>query len=71
MYSFQNDYNEIAHPSVMNSLIILVGMRFDGYGTDQYTQQIADKIKLRIGCPDADIHFFNGGTITNLTAISH
>ncbi|ELZ5939171.1 aminotransferase class I/II-fold pyridoxal phosphate-dependent enzyme [Providencia stuartii] len=71
MYSFQNDYNEIAHPSVMNTLNNLVGKRFDGYGTDQYTQQIADKIKLRIGCPDADIHFFNGGTITNLTAISH
>lgn len=71
MYSFQNDYNEIAHPAVMKALNDLVGSRFDGYGTDKYTQQIAEKIKSRIGRTDADIHFFNGGTITNLTAISH
>lgn len=71
MYSFQNDYNEIAHPAVMQVLTDLIGKRFDGYGTDKYTQQIADKIKQRIGRNDADLHFFNGGTITNLTAISH
>lgn len=71
MYSFQNDYNEIAHPAVMRALNGLVGKRFDGYGTDQYTQKVAKKIKSRIGRTDADVHFFNGGTATNLTAIAH
>ncbi|WP_336192768.1 beta-eliminating lyase-related protein [Providencia stuartii] len=71
MYSFQNDYNEIAHPRVMQVLNDLVGKRFDGYSTDKYTQQITENIKQRIGRNDADLHFFNGGTITNLTAISH
>lgn len=71
MYSFQNDYNEIAHPAVMKALNDLAGKRFGGYGTDKYTEQVAEKIKLRIGRTDSDVHFFNGGTITNLTAISH
>ncbi|EKT57593.1 threonine aldolase family protein [Providencia sneebia] len=71
MYSFQNDYNEIAHPKVMDALNNLTGKRFDGYGTDRYTHQIAERIRARIGRLDADIHFFNGGTITNLVAISH
>ncbi|MTC71633.1 threonine aldolase family protein [Providencia sp. wls1914] len=71
MYSFINDYNEIAHPAVMEELNSLVGKRFEGYGTDTLCASVAEQVKQRIGRPDADIHFFNGGTITNLTTISH
>ncbi|WP_272524388.1 MULTISPECIES: threonine aldolase family protein [unclassified Providencia] len=71
MYSFLNDYNEIAHPAVMQVLNNLSGKRFKGYGTDEICRRVADKIRLRIGQPNAEIHFFNGGTITNLTTISH
>lgn len=71
MYSFINDYNEIAHPAVMDELNRLAGKRFQGYGTDELCASVAEQLKQRIGRPDADIHFFNGGTITNLTAISH
>ncbi|MGF7417333.1 threonine aldolase family protein [Providencia rettgeri] len=71
MYSFLNDYNEIAHPAVMQVLNDLSGKRFKGYGTDEVCIRVADKIRLRIGKPNAEIHFFNGGTITNLTTISH
>lgn len=71
MYRFQNDYNEIAHPAVMKAITDTVGQRYDGYGMDKLCHQAAQSIKQRIQQPDADIHFFNGGTITNLTAISH
>lgn len=71
MYSFLNDYNEIAHPAVMQVLNDLSGKRFKGYGTDEVCSRVAAQIKSRIGQSDADIHFFNGGTITNLTTISH
>ncbi|HBO22024.1 MAG TPA: threonine aldolase [Providencia sp.] len=71
MYSFLNDYNEIAHPAVMKELNGLVGQRYEGYGTDKLCASVAKQIKERIGRADADIHFFNGGTITNLTVISH
>lgn len=70
MYSFLNDYNEIAHPAVMQTLNDLSGKRFKGYGTDEVCSRVAAQIRLRIGQPSADVHFFNGGTITNLTTIS-
>ncbi|EJD6584456.1 aminotransferase class I/II-fold pyridoxal phosphate-dependent enzyme [Providencia rettgeri] len=71
MYSFLNDYNEIAHPAVMKTLNDLAGKRFKGYGTDETCSRVTEQVKARIGQPDADIHFFNGGTVTNLTVISH
>lgn len=71
MYSFLNDYNEIAHPAVMQELNSLVGKRYKNYGTDTLCAEVAEQVKRRIGQNNADIHFFNGGTITNLTAISH
>lgn len=71
MYRFQNDYNEIAHPAVMKAITDTIGQRYDGYGMDKLCQKAAELIKQRINQPDADLHFFNGGTITNLTAISH
>ncbi|MFN6829841.1 threonine aldolase family protein [Proteus mirabilis] len=71
MYRFQNDYNEIAHPAVMKAITDTVGQRYDGYGMDTLCHQAKELIKQRIKQPEAQIHFFNGGTITNLTAISH
>ncbi|MBG6015646.1 threonine aldolase family protein [Proteus mirabilis] len=71
MYRFQNDYNEIAHPAVMKAITDTVGQRYDGYGMDTLCHQTKELIKQRIKQPEAQIHFFNGGTITNLTAISH
>ncbi|HGN1705134.1 TPA: low specificity L-threonine aldolase [Providencia rettgeri] len=71
MYSFLNDYNEIAHPIVMDTLNNLAGKRFKGYGTDEVCERVAQQVKTRISQPNAVVHFFNGGTITNLTVISH
>lgn len=71
MYSFLNDYNEIAHPVVMDTLNNLAGKRFKGYGTDEVCERVAQQVKTRISQPNAAVHFFNGGTITNLTVISH
>lgn len=71
MYRFQNDYNEIAHPAVITAITDTIGQRYDGYSMDTLCHQAAELIKQRIQQPESDIHFFNGGTITNLTAISH
>lgn len=71
MYRFQNDYSETAHPKVLEAIMETVGQRHNGYGLDSYCQKAAELIKQRIRCEEAEVHFFNGGTITNLTVISH
>lgn len=70
MYSFKNDYSEGAHPRILNALIEGNLEQAEGYGLDHVTLQAAELIKQKIRRPDADIHFFSGGTQTNLTAIS-
>ncbi|ETT05411.1 hypothetical protein [Providencia alcalifaciens] len=47
MYSFINDYNEIAHPAVMEELNSLAGKRFEGYGTDTLCASVAEQVKQR------------------------
>ncbi|MBQ5749202.1 MAG: threonine aldolase, partial [Oscillospiraceae bacterium] len=70
MISFRNDYSEGAHPKILEAL---VRTNFDctaGYGTDEYCARAADALRTRFACPDADVHFLPGGTITNLTSIA-
>lgn len=70
MYSFKNDYSEGAHPRILSALIESNLEQADGYGDDSYTQKAIELLKQRIGLSNIDIHFFAGGTQTNLTAIS-
>lgn len=70
MYSFKNDYSEGAHPRILNALLESNLEQTDGYGDDTYTLRAAELLKEKIKCHNIDIHFFSGGTQTNLTSIS-
>lgn len=70
MLRFNSDYIEGAHPKVLNKLIETNMEQTEGYGTDRYCEKAAKLIKDRCASPEADVHFFVGGTQTNLTVIS-
>ncbi len=66
---FQCDYNEGAHPKLMERLLETNMEQTVGYGEDDYCRSAADKIRRACGGTDGDIHFLVGGTQTNLTVI--
>jgi threonine aldolase len=70
MYSFKNDYSEGAHPRLLNALMETNMEQVDAYGDDIFSKKASSLIKNLIERRDAEIHFFTGGTLTNLTAIS-
>lgn len=70
MIRFNCDYSEGAHTRVLNKLIDTNMEQTEGYGTDPYCQKAAALIKDVCHQPNADVHFFVGGTQTNLTVIS-
>lgn len=71
MYSFKNDYSENAHPSILNQLVAMGLEQNNGYGIDIHCENAKSFIRRDLQCEEAEIHFLPGGTITNLTAISH
>ncbi len=70
MYSFKNDYSEVAHPKLLQALSDHSMEQTEGYGEDRYTKEAVEILKGKIGQKDIDIHLLTGGTQTNLTAIS-
>ncbi len=69
MFSFECDYHEGAHQSVLLKLIETNMEQLPGYGEDHYTREAADLIREACGCPDGQVYFFAGGTQTNVTVI--
>ena len=70
MIRFNCDYSEGAHPKVLELLARTNLEQTAGYGEDPYCEKAAALIREKCGLPDADIHFFVGGTQANLTVIS-
>lgn len=70
MYSFKNDYSEGAHPRLLNALTNTNLDQTEGYGEDHFCEKAKATLKEIIGLNTLDIHFFVGGTQTNLTALS-
>ena len=70
MIRFNNDYNQGAHPKIIEALAEHNGESYGGYGLDEWCDRAADEIKKHIGCEDADVHFMVGGTQVNFTVIS-
>jgi len=69
MLYFNCDYNEGAHPRLMEALMKTNMEQTIGYGEDPYCEAAARVIRdLCKGEPD--VHFLVGGTQTNLTVIS-
>lgn len=66
---FQCDYNEGAHPKVLERLVETNMEQTVGYSEDDYCAAAAEKIRA-ICCDDKlAVHFLVGGTQTNLTVI--
>lgn len=70
MYSFKNDYSEGAHHKILNALVESNLEQSEGYGYDKYTANAIELLKEKIKNDNIDIHFFVGGTATNLVSLS-
>lgn len=67
---FQCDYNEGAHPRIMERLAASNLEQTLGYGEDEYCRSAATKIRRACGDDSLAVHFLVGGTQANLTVIS-
>ena len=70
MYQFQCDYNQGAHPRIMERLLETNLEQTVGYGEDHYCAAAREAIRTAIGRTDVDVHFLVGGTQANATVIS-
>ncbi len=70
MILFCSDYQEGAHPVILEKLSAINTSQNPSYGTDEICREAAALIKEKCGCPAADVHFLVGGTQTNTTIIS-
>ena len=71
MYSFQNDYSEGAHPNILRALETINYHQNNSYGLDEHSDNARELIQEALEDYSVDIHFIAGGTLTNLTFISH
>lgn len=69
MISFECDYNNGAHPKVLENLIKYNEARTTPYGFDEFSERAKERIREACGMPDAQIFFLTGGTQTNATTI--
>ena len=69
MLSFECDYNNGAHPKVLENLIRYNEERPTPYGFDAFSERAKDRIREACGMPDAQIFFLTGGTQANATTI--
>lgn len=69
MVSFECDYNNGAHPKVLENLIKYNQEKPTPYGFDEFSERAKQRIKQACGAPDAQVYFLTGGTQTNATTI--
>lgn len=69
MILFQCDYNEGAHPKIMERLFATNMEQTVGYSEDEYCAAAAAKIREALCDDSLAVHFLVGGTQTNLTVI--
>jgi threonine aldolase len=67
---FQCDYNEGAHPRILQRLTETNYVQTPGYGEDEFCAHARDLIRSACHAPKADVHFLVGGTQTNATVIA-
>ena len=70
MILFQCDYNEGAHPRVMEKLLETNLEQTVGYGEDGHCARAAGLIRKACGDDTLAVHFLVGGTQTNMTVIA-
>lgn len=67
--SFESDYNNGAHPNVLQHLIDTNDKQSASYGFDQWSESARNKIKEACKSENAEVFFLVGGTQTNATVI--
>lgn len=70
MNVFVNDYNDLCHKEVLDTLINLNKKGNGSYGRDIYSDKAKEYIKRDLENEDVHIEFLAGGTIANIVAIS-
>ena len=70
MYSFANDYSEGAHERILDAMQRVNREQAEPYGKDAHCERARALIKARLCCEDSTVHFFTGGTQTNLTLLA-
>jgi len=66
---FETDYQEGAHPKILECLLASNLEQTSGYGVDSHCERAKDLIRKVIGKPNAEIFFAVGGTQSNTIAI--
>lgn len=67
--SFASDYEEGAHPAIIENLQRTNFLKTAGYGNDEFSESARAKIRAACKAPDAEIYFLIGGTQTNAVVI--
>ena len=70
MIYFTCDYNEGAHPAILERLFATNMEQEPGYGDDRFTASAKARIREACACPGADVYLLTGGTQTNSTVIA-
>ncbi len=70
MIYFNCDYNEGAHPAVLQRLVETNLEQSIGYGNDAYCDAARELIQQKCAQPDAYVQFLVGGTQANFTVIA-
>ena len=70
MIMFNCDYNEGAHPAIINRLTQTNMEQHAGYSEDVYTLEARKLIRQACQNENVDVHLLVGGTQTNMTVIS-
>lgn len=69
MISFECDYNNGAHPKVLQRLVDTNNLQSLTYGADKWSESAREKIKAACEDDEAEVFFLCGGTQTNVTII--
>lgn len=70
MIYFECDYQEGAHPLILDKLQETNFVQTLGYGEDPFCQQAKETIRAACQLPHGEVHFLVGGTQTNTTVIA-
>ena len=66
---FASDYQEGAHPAILQRFVETNLVSSPGYGTDDFCTEARERIREACGTPEAGVFFLTGGTQANATVI--
>ena len=65
-----SDYQEGAHPAILEAFVRTNMEKTEGYGSDPYCEEARALIRNACSAPDAAVHFFLGGTQVNAVTVT-